>query len=102
MTTPIDTTRLVSLLEIVERKGRHLLATTARLFSRPIDAAWIDALEHDIALSERLDAFVARFGRMQDTLGYKLIPELRRQLLETRVPHWITSIAWKDWGCSPR
>jgi hypothetical protein len=83
VTTPTDTARLVFLLETVEREGRHLLITTARLFHQPIDAAWIESLEDDIELAERLDAFVARFGRMQDTLGDKLVPELRRQLLET-------------------
>ncbi len=60
-----------------------LLTTTARLFQHPIDAAWIGTLGHDIESAERLDAFVARFGRRQDTLGDKLVPELRRQLLET-------------------
>jgi hypothetical protein len=83
VTTPGDMARLVFLLETVEREGRHLLTTTARLFRRPIDAAWIDVLEQDIELAERLDAFVSRFARMQDTLGDKLVPELRRQLLET-------------------
>lgn len=83
MTAPTDTGRLVFLLETVEREGRHLLTTTERLFCNPIDAAWIDALEQDLDLAERLDAFVSRFGRMQDTLGDKLVPELRRQLLET-------------------
>ncbi len=72
MTAPTDTGRLVFLLETVEREGRHLLTTTERLFCNPIDAAWIDALEQDLDLAERLDAFVSRFGRMQDTLGDKL------------------------------
>ncbi|WP_245539038.1 hypothetical protein [Thioflavicoccus mobilis] len=40
-------------------------------------------MERDAQLAERLDAFVVRFGRMQDTIGDKLIPELRRQMLET-------------------
>jgi len=33
-------------------------------------------------LAERIDAFVARFGRLQDHLGDKLTPELLRQMLE--------------------
>ena len=80
-TPPSD--RLLSLLEIAEKEGRHLLGTTARLFAAPIDAAWVRRLEERPELSERTDAFVTRFGRMQDTLGDKLIPELLRQLLET-------------------
>ena len=34
-------------------------------------------------VAERLDAFVARFGRMQDTIGEKLIPAVMTHLLET-------------------
>ena len=34
------------------------------------------------ALSERLDAFVARFARLQDSLGDKLLPALLRALAE--------------------
>lgn len=75
--------RLVFLLETVEKEGRHLLGTTARLFIEPIDAAWVRQLEHRPELSERTDAFATRFARMQDTLGDKLVPELLRQLLET-------------------
>ena len=70
-------------METVGREGRHLLTTANRLFSKPLDTAWAASLEQDIDEAERLDAFVARFGRMQDTLGDRLIPELRRQLLET-------------------
>lgn len=74
--------RLLSLFEIVEKEGRHLLATTARLFAEPVDAAWVRRLEERPELSERTDAFVTRLGHMQDTLGDKLVPELLRQLLE--------------------
>ena len=33
-------------------------------------------LRTDVELSERTDAFVARFSRLQDTLADKLLPEL--------------------------
>ena len=75
--------RLRFLLEIVEREGRHLLGTTGRLFSGTIDAAWVERLEERPELAERVDAFAARFGRTQDTIGDKLVPELLRCLLET-------------------
>ncbi|MBN2702401.1 MAG: hypothetical protein JXR29_13225, partial [Methylothermaceae bacterium] len=75
--------RLKFLLETVEKEGRHLVGTTNRLFSETIDAAWAQRLEGRPELAERVDAFVVRFGRMQDTIGDKLIPELRRCLLET-------------------
>ena len=36
----------------------------------------------DPLLAERLDAFVARFGRLQDTVGDKLLPSLLMALAE--------------------
>lgn len=83
MSSAPETDRLSFLLDVAGRESRHLLQTTGRLFGRPVTVAWVDGLESDVALAERLDAFVARFGRLQDTIGDKLIPELRRRLLET-------------------
>lgn len=83
MSSVPETDRLSFLLDVAGRESRHLLHTTGRLFGRPVTAAWVDGLESDPDLAERLDAFVARFGRLQDTIGDKLIPELRRRLLET-------------------
>jgi len=74
--------RFLSLLEIVRREGDLLLKTDARLFKVNLDAAWVERLENEEDLAERLDAFVSRFGRMQDTLGDKLIPSLLRSLAE--------------------
>jgi hypothetical protein len=78
----IEQKRFLSLLEIVRREGDLLLKTDGRLFKVNIDAAWVERLENDEDLAERLDAFVSRFGRMQDTLGDKLIPSLLRSLAE--------------------
>jgi uncharacterized protein YutE (UPF0331/DUF86 family) len=44
---------------------------------------WVAQLDSKPELAERIDAFVARFGRLQDNLGDKLMPELMRQMLET-------------------
>lgn len=74
--------RFLSLLEIVQREGIWLLKTDTRLFKTNLDAAWVKRLEDDEDLAERLDAFVSRFGRMQDTLGDKLLPSLLRSLAE--------------------
>ena len=41
-----------------------------------------DVQVSDIDLAERVDSFVARFGRLQDTAADKLLPELLRQLAE--------------------
>lgn len=80
--TKTEQIRFLSLLEIVRREGDLLLKTDARLFKTNLDAAWVKRLENEEDLAERLDAFVSRFGRMQDTLGDKLIPSLLRSLAE--------------------
>lgn len=82
MTTPVEIERFRWLLDTVRREAEHLLGTTHRLFRDDIDAAWVDALAGSPELAERVDAFGARFGRLQDSIGHKLIPELRRLLLE--------------------
>lgn len=69
-------------METVRREGDLLLKTDARLFKSDLDAAWVERLENEEDLAERLDAFVSRFGRMQDTLGDKLLPSLLRLLAE--------------------
>lgn len=82
MSTPAEIERFRWLLDTVRREAEHLLGTTRRLFRDDIDAAWVDALARSPLLAERLDAFGARFGRLQDSIGHKLIPQLRRLLLE--------------------
>lgn len=59
-----------------------LKRTDDRLFQAAIDTAWIAQLVDNDELSERLEAFVSRFGRMQDTIGDKLIPSLLRLVAE--------------------
>lgn len=78
----IECVRFLSLLETVWREGLWLLRTETRLFHTPIDAAWIERLQENDDHAERLDAFTARFGRMQDTLGDKLIPQLLKLVAE--------------------
>jgi hypothetical protein len=60
----------------------HLQTTDHRLFQRPFTAEAVAQLAHQPDLAERVDAFVSRFGRLQDTLGDKLLPELLRALGE--------------------
>ncbi|QOJ23076.1 MAG: hypothetical protein HRU78_04975 [Gammaproteobacteria bacterium] len=81
-TLKIESIRLLALLKIVRREGVLLLKTDARLFAAELDAAWVGRLENDDDLAERLDAFVSRFGRMQDTVGDKLIPTLLKSMAE--------------------
>ena len=66
--------RLQRLSRIVQRELAHLLTTDGRLFAEPFDEARARSLETDIDLGERVEAFVSRFGRLQDTLGDKVLP----------------------------
>ncbi len=68
--------RLRFLARVVERESRHLQRTDQRIFDEPFTPARARALDEDIELAERVEAFVARFGRLQDTLGDKLLPVL--------------------------
>lgn len=74
--------RLAFLVETVELEARNLLETDRRLFAVPFSADRAMALRTRLDESERTDAFVARFGRLQDTLADKLLPEYLRSLDE--------------------
>lgn len=74
--------RLQFLVRVVQRECRHLVATDRRVFDGPFSREQAAKLDNDIELAERVEAFVSRFGRLQDTLGSKLIPELLRVLGE--------------------
>lgn len=76
--------RLQFLARVIEGESNNLQATDSRLFSRPFTAETAERLDEDQGLSERVDAFVARFSRLQDTLGDKLLPELLQALGEER------------------
>ena len=69
-----EANRLQRLSDIAALALQHLQQTDARLFAHEFDAA--ELLEHckDIGFSEQVDAFVARFGRLQDLLGDKFLP----------------------------
>jgi hypothetical protein len=70
-------------LEIVRRESHHLAFSHARLFQAPIGADWVAALDRNPELAERLEAFVSRFGRMQDTIADKLLPRWLLAIAET-------------------
>jgi len=70
------------LLLLTEKEVKHLRLTSDRIKALEPDLQWIETLENNIEYSEMLDAFVSRFGRLQDTLGDKLLPALLRVGLE--------------------
>ncbi len=74
--------RLRFLVETVLAESALLLSTDARLFGVPMTPERVQSLRVDQDLAERVDAFVARFGRLQDTLGDKLLPRLLDWLAE--------------------
>ena len=75
--------RLRSLLEIAAAELHYLKRCDARLFATPLTDERIRRWPDDDELAERVDAFVARFGRLQDTLGDKVLPAFLRAMAET-------------------
>ena len=73
--------RLRFLAAVVTRES-HLAQTDQRLFARSFGAAEVLTLAANPDLAERVDAFVARFGRLQDTLAGGLLPRLLEAMLE--------------------
>lgn len=67
-------------LDLAEREAAHLRYTHDTLFSEPIDRAWVEKLDKREDLAEKIDAFVGRFGRLQDHIGEKLLPAFARLL----------------------
>jgi hypothetical protein len=80
------TYRLQFLMRVVRKESRHLQSTDQRLFAAAFTRDQAAKLETDIELAERVEAFVGRFGRLQDTVGDKLLPLLLTALSETPVP----------------
>ena len=75
--------RLQFLARIVKKEIHHLQLTDQRLFPTPFTREMAERLEKDVDLAERLDAFVSRFGRLQDTVGDKLLPQYLNAVGET-------------------
>jgi hypothetical protein len=75
---------LAFLARVIDAECRNLQSTDERLFEEPFTPARASTLSEDAALAERVDAFVARFSRLQDTLGDKLLPVLLAAVGEDR------------------
>jgi hypothetical protein len=78
--------RLGFLIRVTDKECVHLLDTDARLFGTLFTIEEAQKIQLDPVLAERLDAFVSRFGRLQDTVGDKLLPALLTALAETTGP----------------
>lgn len=84
--TPSQTARLEFLARVTDKECHHLLDTDVRLFGNLFTIEEAEKIEADPILAERLDAFVSRFGRLQDTVGDKLLPTLLSALAEKTGP----------------
>lgn len=68
--------RLKFLARVVRKECQHLATTDQRLFGKSFTLEQAARLESDLDLAEQVEAFVGRFGRLQDTVGDKLLPLL--------------------------
>lgn len=84
--TPSQAARLEFLARVTDKECLHLLDTDTRLFGNLFTIEEARKIELDPILAERLDAFVSRFGRLQDTVGDKLLPALLTALAERTGP----------------
>lgn len=66
--------RLKYLSRVVGREIARLEITDRRLFAQPFTVERARSLDDDEDLAERVEAFVSRFDRLQDTTGDKLLP----------------------------
>jgi hypothetical protein len=69
---PVD--RFLSTLAVAAKEAEHLEWSRARVSEQKIDAAWVESLPSRPEFAERLEAFVSRYGRLQDTIADKLLP----------------------------
>lgn len=76
----------VRALEIAEREARALRASWQSLNDSAPTSDKLDNLDPASALAINIEAFAARFGRLQDHLGEKLLPRLLLLLGETPGP----------------
>ena len=74
--------RLQFLVRVVRKECQHLATTDQRLFGSLFTLEQAMQLEENADLAERVEAFVGRFGRLQDTVGDKLLPLLLAALGE--------------------
>lgn len=79
---PAIALRLGFLVRVLRKEAQHLLVTDGRLFKEAFTPARALLLADDPDLAERVEAFVGRFSRLQDTLGDKFLPLLLSALGE--------------------
>lgn len=74
--------RVAHLQRVVNKEYQHLRYSADGLVKIDPEFRWLDAVEQNPELAEKLDAFASRFCRLQYTLGDKLLPVYLRMQLE--------------------
>ena len=69
-------------LHLAEREAAHLAYTHKTPFEQKIDLEWVNGIACHENVAEKIDAFVGRFGRLQDHIGEKLIPRFAQLMGE--------------------
>jgi hypothetical protein len=59
-------------LDLAKKEMAHLAYTHSTLFAQTINHQWVQSLAEREDLTKKIDAFVGRFGRLQDHIGEKL------------------------------
>jgi uncharacterized protein with HEPN domain len=75
--------RFLYTLDLVHRAGVQLRFSHQRVFGQPVDGQWVRRLPDDPQTAERLETFVSRFGRMQDSIAVRLLPRWLEAIAET-------------------
>lgn len=70
-------------LELARKEVAHLQYSHRTLFAQPIDMEWVQLLAQREDMAEKVEAFVSRFGRLQDHIGDKLLPRFAALLGES-------------------
>lgn len=81
--SPQKRLRLQFLARMIRKEIRYLQLTDRRLFDVPFTREKTGQLEKEVDLAERVDAFVSRFDRLQDTVEDKLLPNYLNAVGET-------------------
>ncbi len=79
-------------LELARKEAAQLRYSHRTLFAQTINLDWVRKLDQQPEFAEKVEAFLSRFGRLQDHIGEKLFPrfaallgEAPKSMLDTMV-----------------
>jgi len=70
-------------LDLAKKAAHQLRYSYQTLFDQPMDIHWVLQLPQHEDRAEKVEAFVSRFGRLQDHIGEKLVPKFALLLGES-------------------